>query len=357
MNGQAPEPALTRQNAPHNSVGRQILQRLSSALPAWLSASFASQPVSNQLAMQRCFDVLQRQLHATEAASSQAVIEMTRRLVEVQRRCDALQTEMDGVVTRARLLADQAEEQVDRQQSALENLRLHGERYEQAQQAHREELGQLLGQVRQLTPLASLISDIARHTNLLALNAAVEAARAGPSGAGFKVVAAEVRVQSNQTADAARQMEVGIAALSSSSAKVGIDSGKAPESESLKEVAEQIVLMGRTPGEVAKQLNELSQTMERSTQAVRHEILEALGEMQFQDINRQLLAQVQEGLDQLARLYADQTPENADSLGQQLDSLMAQWEAQYVMHQQRAAHASATGQSEPTDAGQKIELF
>jgi len=78
---------------------------------------------------------------------------------------------------------------------------------EQAGQAM-EELTSSMGLIskssNQVASVLKNIDEIAFHTNILALNAAVEAARAGEAGAGFSVVADEVRSLAHRAADAAR---------------------------------------------------------------------------------------------------------------------------------------------------------
>lgn len=72
--------------------------------------------------------------------------------------------------------------------------------------------------VAKISSATELITAIASQTSLLSLNASIEAARAGEHGRGFSVVASEIQQLSQQSNNAAGQIQVMITNLNTNSA-------------------------------------------------------------------------------------------------------------------------------------------
>jgi len=69
-----------------------------------------------------------------------------------------------------------------------------------------EQILSLSEQTEHIGTISSLVSELAKQTNMLALNAAVEAVRAGEHGKGFSVVAGEIRKLADQSKGSAERI-------------------------------------------------------------------------------------------------------------------------------------------------------
>ncbi len=227
-----------------------------------------------------------------------------------------------------------------------------------------------LQEVKSLTVLVSEISQVAKQTNILAINAAVEAARAGDAGRGFAVLAAEIRLLANRTAEAAVAISAKI-----KSATDGIDE----ELKNASEVQERSSATGTMRGVIAsiddmqqrfahasKTLIQIIDGVKTGHQEILMGLSDSLGQIQFQDVIRQRVEHVEQALAELnnhLQEMADQTRAKpfgrapVVTLKQRLDDQLGR----YVMQSQVDTHQSRTGQTsaaaQAADERPKIELF
>jgi methyl-accepting chemotaxis protein len=328
--------------------------------------------------LHQAFGVLKQQVDATIRSSETAVISMMERMNRVHRNAHNLRERILVAVERSQALSSDSLDRAGQHGQAVSTLAQHQQRFEVSQAENQDRVRAVAGKVRGLAPLVEMIGQISRQTNLLAINASIEAARAGHEGAGFKVVAAEVRRLSSQTAEAARQITDGIGeaartidqAMANAQAMHG--EGAAQQ---LGEIAQHMQLLGDTLADVVPYLGELSTNMDAGMASVTEDIINTLGDMQFQDINRQLLEQINTALtslsDHFEQIYA-LIDGQAPPPPQLLEELLARWTDNYVMQSQHTAHARGTGQAAPTgdspnappaaltlapQQGERIELF
>lgn len=319
----------------------------------------------------KAFGIMRQQLLTAVHSTESAALALAERLNAVQTRVQSLQTQANEAVRRSSDLAAESLSSAKVWERTAASLARYLTHYGEMQTECSDRLDHVSERVKSLAPMLTLVSEVAHQTNVLSLNAAIEAARAGENGASFKVVAAEVRRLSSRSAQAAHAITEGVtSAMTSLDTQVAAFAGEGARlTEARGELTTQqdvIDQMNASLSGAAVPLTALSGSMQATAESVLTEIVDAMADLQFQDVTRQLIEQVDQALDGLGRLVEElSTDSDADTGKPSTAAFVANWQSTYVMDAQRhnharlapaLAHGDGTGMAVEA-AAPRVELF
>jgi methyl-accepting chemotaxis protein len=310
-------------------------------------------------------NLLNEQLRAITQETEQSAFKIMERLQSI----DGVVNDLMGTVTSSAKEADDmiqsGEAAISANVQLIESLnRYIQERYAEFD-ADRASITLVVQQARSLNELVDLIKHISSQTNLLALNAAIEAARAGESGRGFAVVADEVRKLSGETDLAVSRIQEGIGNVANSieeQFRVKLEHSNIEQQKAvLESFTRHLDGMSSNYRNLMKHDEAMLAQLSQTSQTLSSMFMEVLASIQFQDVTRQQIEQVQKALvrldshiAELVEMMRSKDFSNAASIKEHIDQIYQG----YVMDTQRDVHHAAMGEeSKGGAAPPKIDLF
>ena len=312
--------------------------------------------------------LLNGQLHAITVETERSAYGIMERLQAIDGVINELMSTVTASAREADVMIQAGEKSVGSNVALIENLNLYIQDRFTEFDADRESISIVVNQAKSLSALVEMVKHISSQTNLLALNAAIEAARAGDVGRGFAVVADEVRKLSGETDHAVSKIQEGIGNVAKTIEEQFRNKLEHSNIQQQKEVLENfsshLDSMGSNYHRLMKRDEETLANISNASHKLSSMFMDVLASIQFQDVTRQQIEQVQNALTrldthvvQLVEMMRSRDFTNAASIKEHIDQMFEG----YVMEKQRDVHAAATGGNthahSSSVAPQKIELF
>jgi len=293
--------------------------------------------------------VLTGQLQAVISQTDEAANELSSAIIGISRQAKSQVSSVQGLFTHLTEKRSNTHSIADTQGSIVE-IQANFSRLISFFDVLLQRFSDITTGLSKINDIAGNISKIGQTTDILAINAAIEANSAGQAGAGFKVIATEIKGLAKDSNEAITQISDLIFTLSDSVAsiqkemeRIRTDAGTVNDatnrlfnqtSDSLKSILD----------ETAAKVSQISTDAEKLTS----EIGRAVVSIQFQDITRQRIEHVVEPLEQLGdairatvRSAFETGGDSSATTSEITDSLMNR----YTMESERTIFNKVTSQT------------